>query len=140
MSGARKVDWSRTYQKYKERMTALPDEEFRPLDGAYLGTFELYSVVQNVEPGTDMDCFAAVLLRVAREKGFSPKGLASERKSKGQYICSNLLESDTRENSRVVYVGKFSYFSGHQRSFWAPVAADYVRITCGTTTNETTDE
>lgn len=125
-SGVRKVNWPETRAKYKQRLNSFPESEWQMLNGAYLGTFEVYSTVENIEEDDHMDCFAGVVLRLAREKGYSPLGVTSERKSNGEYICSSLLNDALREDCQVVYVGKYSYFSQHAKSIWSPISRDYV--------------
>ena len=125
-SGVRKVNWPETRAKYKKRLNSFPDNHWEMLNNAYLGTFEVYSTVENIAENDHMDCFAGVILRLAREKGYSPIGVTSERKSNGVYICSNLLNDELREDCKVVYVGKYSYFSQHPKSIWAPISQDYV--------------
>ena len=40
-------------------------------------------------------------------------GACSERKSRGKYICDS-LGGVAREHAKVVYVGTYNYFSGHE--------------------------
>ncbi len=97
---------------------------FHVFEGAYLSTFELYSTVSDIEEGSQMDCFAGVLLRLVREHGVQCLGVTSERKKNGIYVCSALLNGESREEANLVYVGKYSYFSGNQRSIYSPLAID----------------
>ena len=119
------MDRTASHANYERRMRALEDE-FGVFEGAWMTTVELYSTVDNIEEGSEMDCFAGVLLRLVRSKGIACKGITSERKLRGEYICQNLL-GEQRENERLVYIGKYSYFSGHHaRSIFSPIAADNV--------------
>ena len=123
---AKEVDRARTLEKYIDRISRMDDEAFRVFDNAMIGTFELYSTRHNVEAGDHMDCFATALLREVRRRGINCLGVTSERKHRGEYICNNFGDGRDRSNTRVVYCGKFSYFSGHERSAFAPVKNDYV--------------
>lgn len=96
-----------------------------PLHEKVLGTFEVYSFIADVAPGDPMDCCAGVLLRLAREHGYEPIGIASERKNRGVYAVQ-LFGDRTRADTEVVYVGKHSYFSGHKSNVWSPKVKDYV--------------
>jgi hypothetical protein len=124
-SGTRNVNWSATREKYKQRIEIFPPELWAALNGAYLGTFEIYSTIADIQPDSHLDCFAGVILRSAREKGYTPLGVTSERKHDGVFICSKLNDVE-REACRIVYVGKYSYFSQHEKSPWSPVSGDYV--------------
>lgn len=124
----RKVNWKETKRIYKERISHFPTELWEDLNGAYLGTFDIYSTVENIEEDAHMDCFAGIILRMAREKGYTPLGVTTERKSKGVHLCPLLLDEERREDCKIVYVGKYSYFSNHQKSAWSPIASDYVYI------------
>ena len=80
--GKRKMNWPATRRRYQERIRELPDDLWQTLDGAYLGTFEIYSTVEAMDEDDHMDCFAGVAFRVAVEKGFLPLGITSVRKSR----------------------------------------------------------
>ena len=125
MARGRKISWIETRKKYKERISQFSSTLWNSLTNAYIGTFELYSTVEDIEVDSHMDCFAGVILRTAREKGIMVKGVTSERKSNGAFICPLLLNDEDRDSQTVVYVGKYSYFSNHAKSPWAPTSADY---------------
>ena len=126
MARGRKINWTETSKKYKERILKFQDDVWNALEDAYIGTFEVYSTVEDIAEDSHMDCFAGVILRTAREKGINVKGITSERKSNGEYICPTLLNGEARSEQKVVYVGKYSYFSNHEKSIWSPTSADYV--------------
>ena len=126
MARGRKISWIETRKKYKQRISQFSSTLWNSLSNAYIGTFELYSTVEDIEEDSHMDCFAGVILRTAREKGIMVKGVTSERKSNGAFICPLLLNDEDRNSQTVVYVGKYSYFSNHDKSPWAPTSADYV--------------
>ena len=119
------LDKEQSFEKYKQRME-LKEDSFSIFEGGYLSTFEVYSTVMDIEEHSDMDCFAGVLLRLLRSKGIHVKGVTSERKQRGEYICSTLLDGESRDSALIIYVGKYSYFSGHNRSEWSPNASDNV--------------
>jgi hypothetical protein len=124
-SGTRNINWPATREKYRQRIDSLPDDLWETLNGAYLATFELYSTVHDIAVGSHIDCFAGVILRTARDKGYTPIGVTSERKSSNEYICA-VLDGKDRAECQIVYVGKYSYFSRHEKSVWSPVSGDYV--------------
>ena len=101
------------------------------LDGAYLSTYDVYSTITNTDRGRlcrggqDELC-ALRLMRVARSLGVDVRGVTSERKSDGAYICHELAGGDTRDTARVVYVGPYNYFTGRSASVWTLSAEDKV--------------
>ena len=98
------------------------------LRDAYLSSYEVYSTILDpVDQNDNFFCFAAVLLSVAREKGIPVKGLTSERKTRGQYIVGE-IDGRPRSEVRCVYVGKYSYFGGCEKSVFAPIQDDCVYI------------
>ena len=124
----KKVNWPETLDRYKQRLLTFSEDVWEVFDNSYIGSFEIYSTVESIEEGSHMDCFAGVILRLAREKGYNVLGVTSERKSNGTYICSTLLNDMPREEANIVYVGKYSYFSNHAKSIFAPVSTDYVYV------------
>ena len=122
----REVNWERTFEKYKQRMIPLVTEHVDTFNEAYISSFEIYSTVSDIPEGSEMDCFAGVLLRLVRSLNPRILGATSERKSGGEYICSFLLDGTPRADANVIYVGKFSYFSGHEKSPFSPLAKDFV--------------
>lgn len=126
-SKKRKIDKGQSFSNYRKRMEEMAGS-FSDFEGAYLSTFEVYSTVDEIDEGSELDCFAGVLLRLVRQHGVHVKGVTSERKHRGEYICSTLLNGETREDASIIYVGKYSYFSNHERSQWAPNASDYVYL------------
>ena len=123
----KQLDIRATRERYAARIAALPRETFTPLSGAWLSTFEVYSTATEVDEGSPLDCFGAVVLRHARSMGIDVKGITSERKSKGQYICQT-LDGRERDQERTVYCGKYSYFSGHEKSPFSPTKDDNVYV------------
>jgi len=123
----KKVAVEASHQAYAQRLREIPPSRFEELRDAYLSTFEVYSTAQNVKRGTSLDCFAATLMYVAREKGVAVAGVTSERKSGGKYIVGE-IDGCPRSEAKCVYVGKYNYFSGNQKSFFTPISKDYVYI------------
>tara|TARA_Y100000748_G_scaffold302930_2_gene306624 strand:- start:1106 stop:1501 length:396 start_codon:yes stop_codon:yes gene_type:complete len=121
----KKVMIGESIQRYAQRVSALPLSKYEELRGAYLSTFEVYSTATSVAEGSALDCFAATLMRVAREKGIGVLGITSERKTRGEYIVSE-IDGKPRSEVCCVYVGKYNYFSGNAKSYFAPVSKDYV--------------
>lgn len=124
----RKINISLTLQQYKNRLQReLSDEDFSQLDNAILSSFDVYSTWTDILPeGHMLDCYVAVVHREAIRRGFRPIGITSERKTRGMFICNDFGNGRTRENTKVVYCGKFSYFSGHDKSIFAPIKEDYI--------------
>lgn len=126
--GCRRLDMSRSLERYRQRLSEWPPSKFETLRDAYLSTYEVYSTIADPDAADQNGgfcCFAAVLLRVAREKGVLVKGLTSERKTRGQYIVGE-IDGKPRSEVCCVYVGKYSYFGGCEKSVFAPVQADCV--------------
>jgi len=123
----KKVALDASRQIYTQRLREIPAGKFEELRDAYLSTFEVYSTAKDVQRGEPLDCFAATLMRVAREKGVAVAGITSERKSRGAYIVG-VIDGVPRSEVHCVYVGKYNYFSGNAKSFFAPVLKDNVYI------------
>ena len=104
-------------------MEGLKDT-FEVFEDAYMSTFELYSTVADIDEDSQMNGFAGVLLRLVREHGVRCISVTSERKKNGEYVCSTLLNGELREDAKIVYIGKYSFFSGNQRSVYSPLAVD----------------
>jgi hypothetical protein len=115
----RELDIPETLRRLEERVrTTLANNIHKDLDGAYLSTFESYSTVESsdVVPPSMEDVAAIRIMLLARELGVNVLGVTSERKRGGQYVCSSLGRAGSegpRESFRVVYVGTYSYFTGH---------------------------
>ena len=133
----RNLNIEETLARYRTRVTALPREEFLELEGSYLSSFDVFSTFAEAPPSS-VQSHAFVLMQVAREKGVEIRGVTSERKRAGQYICQQLLGEDTRENARCVYTGKYSYFTGHVQSKWAIRPSDRVYVPPSTSSEEST--
>ena len=126
----RKLNVQATLANYKQRLEALPAEDFQELEGAYLTTFDVFGTVVEPPPSSasPIQSHAIVLMEVARAKNVEIKAVTSERKTGGQYICHELLGGDTRDDAKCVYVGKYNYFTGHTHSKWAIKPCD--RVLC----------
>ena len=105
----------RTLEVYEARLEALSKAAFAELDGAYIGTFEVYNTVSSQEEcsASIHDCVAIRLMNLVRRKGVGVKGVTSERKTRGRHICHTLLDGESRDEARVVYVGAYNYFTNH---------------------------
>ena len=61
----------------------------------------------------------------------TPRGIISVRKSNGEYIVRSVQieeQSIPREQLHIVYVGRYSYFSGHQASPWGARYCDKILL------------
>ena len=120
------LDRAATLAKYEQRISALPDAAFEEMDNAYLSTFECYCNIHEDVPNTRPLCnHAVVLMRVARSRGFTILGVTSERREHGAH-CVELPPPRTREDTRVVYVGKYNYFTKNKSSKWRLLPQDKV--------------
>ena len=112
----RKINIHATLEKYKIRLLKVPLKTWKSLENTYLGSFNVYNTIACDEIVGDRlkHCHEYVLMTVANDMGINVLGITSERKIKNKYICFDLLGSDTRDNSQVVYVGKYNYFTQHE--------------------------
>ena len=117
---------------YRRRMLEMPLEELQALEGAWLSTFHVYSTVaadpdgQIVVPQSMTLAAPFVLATVCHERGVRVRGVTSERKRRGEYICATLPDGP-RAACRVVYVDGYNYFTGHHLpSPFSVTAADRV--------------
>ncbi len=122
----RKLDRATTLARYAARVRELPEHTFAALENAYLSTFDIYNTVtpEVALSGALPDCSAFHLLRVARERGVNVLGVTSERRSRGEFMCRELLDGKPRHESRVVYTGPYNYFTQHAHSVWSVQPAD----------------
>ena len=135
----RKLDPDETLQKYILRLRGLPDDAFAELDGAWVSTFKIYGTLawpfDYVPPR--MRCNATELVAEAASRGVDVRGVTSQRKKKGAYICNKLPAPDgtevDRDTCRTVYVGQFSYFTGNKKHpVFSILPCDKAYITCVT--------
>ena len=117
------VQKRKSIEKYKERMKKLPISFFLPLKDAYLSTYRIYSTVHTWSQCSKFikkDVFAVHLMEYARSLGIPVKGVTSEHTEKKQFICKERADP----KNKIVYVGKFAYFSGAETSPYAPIKED----------------
>ena len=67
-----------------------------------------------------------------RSLGIQVLGVTSERKIDHEYVCKERADPA----NKIVYVGKYNYFSKTTASPWAPVRADNVYYDPDDTTSE----
>ena len=120
-----------TFALYERRLRKLDAIHFEPLRGTYLSTFDVYSTVSVVDGGLQVgqgmqQCAAFVLARVAHEKGVFVKGVTSERKRNGIYICNEMPDGTRRADCRVVWVGNYNFFTKHRKSPWSVLPCDKI--------------
>ena len=122
----RELDREATLLRYEKRMQNMPDSNFEEIDNSFLSTFDCYCNILEDLPNTKPLCNnAVVLMRVARSKGVNIIGVTSERSEKGTY-CVDLPEPYMRGVTKVVYVGKFNYFTNNKSSKWRLLPQDKV--------------
>ena len=91
---------------YKERMLKFDKRVFAEFEGAYISTYNTYNTTQQVYSLDDPLCnYANVLYGVCLENGVKCKGVTSERRHHGEYIC-DLLNGESRDTQKIIYVGK----------------------------------
>lgn len=117
----RRMDLHATLDKYAARLAGMEDTDFQELEGAWITTFRVYGTLAfptDFIPDR-MRCNATILAQEATRRGVRVCGVTSERKKRGQYICSTLTTVDgvevNREDAKCVYVGQYSYFTSNVR-------------------------
>lgn len=120
----RKLDMAKTLARYRSRILGGPLlHDLHQLDNCYLSTFQIFSTEKNVRKLHTNNAF--VLMDICRGQGYCVHGVTSECKVGGEYRAP-LLEDHTRENSKVVYVGNYNYFTQHPESKWSLKPPDKV--------------
>ncbi len=111
----RSLDVHATMEKYIARIQQLPREILEEARDAYLSTFEVYNTISRFEACSQplQQSNAVRLMRCLRELDVPVKGVTSERKKDKHFICSVLLDGQTRDDVRIIYVGQFNYFTNH---------------------------
>jgi hypothetical protein len=122
------IDLQKTFFSYESRLRSFSPRRFQRLkklhQPLYLSSYETYGTDFKDRANHHRGCSSVyVLMRVMREMGVPVKAVTSERKRNGKYIA-DLLEDDTRENSHVLYVGKYNYFSKQKSSPWRLLPCD----------------
>ena len=125
----KQLDIRQSLERYRNRLEKWPASAFETLRDAYLSSYEVYSTINRLEDhDTDrLRCFASTLMEIARSKGVPVRGVTSERKTRGEYIVRE-LDGLPRDQVTCVYVGRYSYFGGCERSPFAPEKEDYVYL------------
>ena len=113
----------KSIEKYIARMKTKPKSFFLPLAQAYLSTYRIYSTVHNLSQCSKFikeSVFAVHLMEYTRSLGIDVKGVTSEHKKDDKFICKERADPD----NKIIYVGKFAYFSGAEASEYAPSKED----------------
>ena len=122
------ADMAATLDQYEKRILTMPRAEFADLHECYLSTFDCYSNILRDVPNSHHMCnHAVVLMRIARRHSFNVFGVTSERKNNGKF-CVDLPDPHKRGETRIVYVGKYNYFTKNRSSRWRLLPHDYVYI------------
>lgn len=118
-----------TLRNYYDRITTGPLRHcLHELDGAYLSTFQMFSTEKTMREKCMNNAF--VLMRICRERGIDVRGVTSECKVKGKYV-SNVRDDSQRNNTKVVYVDSYNYFTNHKESKWTVQKEDKVYLAAG---------
>lgn len=113
---------------YEGRLMKFDKSVFSEFENAYISTYETYSTTNTVYPIENKLCnYGTILFKVCLHHGISVKGVTSERCHQGKYL-SDLLGDDTRENTKVIYVGKYNYFTNKKSHPLRPLPIDYKGI------------
>jgi len=128
----------KTAEKYRSRLTAMPQEKFLEFAGAFMTDFRTRGV------GDDATVFprelqVSILNEEIQKKGFLPLGFVSANKKAGRYLeplPGGYLRPDDDGATgslgnpecyrRVVYIGGRNHFTGQEKSCWAVEKSDYV--------------
>lgn len=120
----RRLDVEASLKKYRERLLAGPlRHELHELEDCYLSTFQIFSTEGKVRKRHTNNAF--ILMEICRELGIHVRGVTSECKIGGDFRAP-LLDGDTRDTCRVVYVGNYNYFTQHPESKWGLKPPDKV--------------
>ena len=120
----RKLNIPKTLEMYRNRILNGPlFHKLHELHNCYLSTFQIFSTEQKVRKLHTNNAF--VLMDICRQQGYCVHGVTSECKVGGEYR-SALLEGHSREDSKVVYVGNYNYFTQHPESKWSLKPADKI--------------
>jgi hypothetical protein len=114
-----KPNRQRTIENYMDRMRLRPRESFLPLKDAYLSTYDIYSTVHALDECSRFMFFNVPVIHlmtyVRNCLGIPVRGVTSERRRKnGEYICA-----ERAGPHKVVYTGRYNYFSKTETSPWA---------------------
>lgn len=129
--GKRCIDREATLQMYMKRIKNLPRTAFDELENRWLSTFDIFSSIYKCDLSSVslfifQNVSAVHLMSYCTQLGVNVCGVTSERKHNGQYICRERADPE----NDVVFVGKFSYFSGSdlakQTSEFALKRSDFV--------------
>ncbi len=125
----RRLNMEATVAKYAARMRALPTSHFEPLRDGYLSTFDVWGTFDTEGTATQNTTSSAFeLANICIEKGVHVRGITSERKAGGEYICTYLLNGDVRHECNVQYVGMFNYFTQSPATPWSIIREDKVYV------------
>jgi len=122
------VDMAATLAKYLERIGALPDEDFKEFEGAYLTDYKLHGSSPNDSPATT-HVFA--LGKLAEERGAKPRGYVSANKKEGKFVealSEGQLRPEEGGDAKLVYVGEKNQFTNQAVSKWALLREDKVFV------------
>lgn len=128
----RHLDLEATLSKYAERVCHVP--ELAMLHGAWLSTFEVFSTIPRGSDGVlekppgMPDSSAFRLAEVCESQGIIVSGITSARRRGGEFVCPTIAGAP-RETKKVVYIGAYNFFTGHERSPFTMTAADKVWLT-----------
>ena len=128
--GRHSPDSKKTFLSYESRLRSFSPRRFQRLkklpQPLYLSTYETFGTDSKDRANGDTSCNAAfVVMRVMRDFGVNVKGVTSERKKGGKYIA-DLLDTDTRDNATILYVGKHNYFCEKKSSRWRLLPSDAI--------------
>ena len=119
------LDKFSSLEKFEKRIRdQFSKGDFIIFQDAFISTYDIYSgpITQIPERQSDLYCSAFIIYKICLEYGIKCLGVISERKKNGEYIS----QPKDRTNLKIVYVGKFNYFTGKTTSKFCFRAIDKV--------------
>ena len=112
-------NWKESLSRYESRLReSFAKEDFGVFDDKFISTYRIYSTVKdNIDEENPLYCDAFVIYKLAKEYGYNPRGICSERVLKGSHVS---------KEEPCVYIGKYCYNSGLQSSKFRILPKDKV--------------
>jgi hypothetical protein len=108
------LDKRETMRAYKARLRTLPAQTFYDwFDDRWISSFDIRSTITTGQPVSARfrKHYAIQAFLIACEKGARPKGVTTEHKHKGQFVCPVRQSIQFHD---IRYIGRYSHFSGHK--------------------------
>jgi len=101
----RKIDISRTMERFCERISELSNEALQSYlpEGCWLSTYDVWDCYETDQNSIHSNAFE--IMKIARERGLHVNGVVTEHKTRGQ-----LVSTPPREGERI-FVGRHNTFN-----------------------------